>query len=171
MTTTAKLDSKMSRAAQDGLEGWVLPLYATPGKRIVGVIELAHVERTQPAPDADKEPSVKLRITHLEIANDEQENILREAMKALHLHRTAYGTLDEDGELQLSQGTLERTGGMLHAVEAARLRAAVVHWREQALRVYSIPEATVTEMRHEIDMLARGLAAVLQVSDDDSDEA
>lgn len=169
--TTVKLDSKTSANAAAGLEPWVSGLYATPGKRIVGVIELAHVERTQPAPDADKEPSVKLRITHLEIANPDQENALRDAMSALHLHRTAYGTLDEDGTFQLSERSLAQTGGMLHAIEAARLRAGLMHWREVLLHVLTIPAATATELRHEIDLVTQGLKTLLRAVDADDDAA
>ena len=166
--TTVKLDSKTSANAAAGLEPYIGQLYATPGKRVVGVIEMAHVERTQPAPDSDKQPSVKLKITHLELANPEQEEALREAMRALFLHRTAQGTLGEDGEIELTERTLERTGGLLHAVEAARLRAAVLHWREQIRRALAIPNITVAEMRHELDTVADGLSAVLRATDWDS---
>src|SRR5258705_12591698 len=95
-------------------------LYARPGARLVGILELAHVERSQPAPDTDIEPCVKVRITALEVGREEQEHHLREAMRALYLHRTASGTIDETGEVELSGRTLELTGGVLHAVEAAR---------------------------------------------------
>lgn len=52
----------------------------------------------------------------------------------------------------------------MHALEAARLRAAVVHWQEQCRRVLSIAEVTVTEMRHELDTIAEGLSAVLHAT-------
>lgn len=165
--TAAKIEGKPSAAAQAGIEPWIGPLYATPSKRVLGIIELAHVNRTQPAPDADKEAVVHLQIKHLEIARPEQEDPLREALRALFLHRTAAGTLDEQGELQLTKGTLELTGGMLHALEAARLRAAVTHWHEQCRRVLRVNEVTVAEMRHELDLIADGLAAVLNVTSED----
>jgi hypothetical protein len=163
--TIAKIEGKPSAAAAAGLEPWIQPLYAAPSKRVLGVLELAHILRTQPAPDADKEPEVKLRITHLEIARPEQEAPIREALRALYLHRTASGTLDEDGQLELSKSTLELTGGLLHALEAARLRAAVIHWHQQCRRVLGVNEITVTEMRHELDTIADGLSAVLAAVD------
>jgi hypothetical protein len=167
--TIAKIEGKPAAAAAAGLEPWVAPLYATPSKRVIGVVELAHVLRTQPAPDADKEAEVRLRITHLEIARPEQEDALRQALLALHLHRTAYGTLNEDGELQLSESTLSLTAGQLHALEAARLRAAVAHWYSQCRRVLAVPEITVSEMRHELDTIADGLAAVLAATSNGDD--
>lgn len=159
--TAAKIESKLASAAASGLEPYVQPLYASPGKRVIGVVELRHTERTEVAADEDKEQSVKLRINHLEIARPEQEETLRQAMRALYLHRTASGTLTEEGELELSDQALRLTADKLHALEAARLRAAVQHWQAQARRVLSMQEITVTEMRHELDLLADGLRAVL----------
>jgi hypothetical protein len=168
--TVIKLDSKPATSARLALEPLAAALYATPGMRIIGVIELAHIERTQPAPDSDKEQSVKLRITTLEIAGPEQEDTLREAMRALHVHRTAYGTLTDSLEVQLSERTLELVGGRLHAIEAARLHTAVSHWQTYIRRVLSIAEVTTAEMRHELDTVADGLAAVLRASRDDDGE-
>lgn len=167
--TVAKIEGKPASAAQQGLEPWIAPLYATQGKRVLGIVELKHVDRTQVAPDEDKEAVVRLRMTLLEIARPEQEAPLREAQRALYLHRTAHGTLDEDGQLELSKGTLELTGGMLHALEAARLRAAVVHWQEQCRRVLAINKITVSEMRHELDTIADGLTAALNMVDGAAD--
>lgn len=169
--TVAKIEGKPAAAAASGLEPWIGPLYHTPSKRVLGVVELAHVERVQVAPDADKEPSVKLRITHLEIAREEQEDALREALAALHLHRTAYGTLNEDGDLELSESTIERTGGRLHAVEAARLRAAVQHWWTYARNVTALGEAdqTVTGLLGELKLIADGLDFVLHQVDREQD--
>jgi hypothetical protein len=62
-----KLDSKMATGPEDVLGQLAHQLYERPGARIVGVVELAHVERTQPAPDTDAESSVKMRITALEV--------------------------------------------------------------------------------------------------------
>lgn len=155
-----KLDSKMATAPEDVLGQLAHQLYDRPGARIVGVVELAHVERTQPAPDTDAESSVKMRITALEVGREEQEHHLREAMRALFLHRTARGTIDEAGEVELSDRTIELTGGVLHAVEAARLRAVVRHWGEYARAVSrSNRPLTVTELLHEITTISDGLDA------------
>lgn len=160
--TAIKLDSKFSANADAALERHAGPLYNRPGVRIVGVVELAHVERTQPAPDEDKEPSVKLRVTHLEVANPEQEDAIRQAMEALYLHRTAQGTLGEGGDIELSERTIRLTGGLLHALEAARLRVAVAHWADQSRRALAVAQITAAEMRHELDAVAAGLEAALR---------
>ncbi len=165
--TQIKLDGKPGAAALLALEPHAQMLYARPGVRILGVVELAHVERTQPAPDEDKEPSVKLRVAGLEIANAEQEDALRRAQTALYRHRTAYGTITEDSEVELSDRVLEQTGGLLDAIEAARLRVAVRHWADQCRRALGVASITVTEMRHELDAVAAGLEAVLRGEADD----
>jgi hypothetical protein len=156
-----KLDSKLATQAEDSLGLHARPLYDRPGARIVGVFELAHVERTQPAPDADKEASVKLRITGLEIANSEQEPHVRDAMRALFLHRTAQGTLDPEGEIELSDRTIDLTAGMLHAVEAARYRTGVRHWQEYAGNAVSQSKRpTVSDLLAELRTIRDGLAAL-----------
>lgn len=158
--TTAKIESKLAAPAEAGLEPHVPGLYAAPGRRVVGVVELRHVERTEPAPDSDKTRSVKLAITHLEIANTKQETAVREAMSALYLHRTADGTLDQTGQLELSDRVLELTGGELHAVEAARLGVSVRHWATYADRVLSTQGITQSELRAELKTIAKALRAV-----------
>lgn len=169
--TTLKIDGKPATAARDGIESYVGQLYASPGMRLVGVIELEHVERTEPAPGADREASVRVRMSALEIANPEQENAIREALRALHLHRTAYGKLTEDGDIELAQSTLERCAGMLHAIEAARLRAAVSHWQLYTQRVQSLHDASVTELLHELRTIADGLTAALRATELDDTAA
>lgn len=156
-----KLDTKISATASAALEPHVTALYAKPGMRLMGIIELAHVERTQPAPDSDKTPSVKVKITHLEIPNTEQEGAVREAQRALCLQRTAIGTLTADGQIELSQETLRLTGGLLTDIECARLRAALKHWADYAARVAGAGGLTISEIRHELDTVADGLHAAL----------
>ncbi|HEY0641261.1 MAG TPA: hypothetical protein VGD67_26835 [Pseudonocardiaceae bacterium] len=172
--TALKIVGKPTRSARDGIEPFVAALYATPGRRLVGVIELEHIERTEPAPGADREPAVTVRMSALEVAGPEAEDHLREAQRALYLQRTARGTLDEHGDIELTQTTLERCAGQLHATEVARLRAAVQLGRTQIRRVLGITEVTVTEMRHELDRLADLLDSTLRVTDphrtDDTDE-
>lgn len=160
--TTLKLDSKMTTSAKGAIEPLIGQLYATPGMRIIGVVELAHDERNQAAPGSDKEEWVKARIVGLEIANEKQEEALRQAMAALHLHRTAYGTVTEDADVELSERTLELTGGLLHAIEASRLRTACLHWEQYARRVMAVKEPTTTELLHELAAIADGLGAVLR---------
>jgi hypothetical protein len=167
--TTLKIDGKPSTAAADALEPHVRTTYNRPGHRLMVVGELEHVERTQPAPGSDKEPSVKCRITHLEVARGEQEDALREAQRVLYLQRTARGTLDDDtGQLDLSERTLELTGGTLAYVETARVRAGLAHWSEYARRVQHNNQLTDTELRRELKVIANGLSATLAGARDDA---
>ena len=164
--TAIKLDSNLAPPAAEALDRLTAKLYAKQGMRIVGVVELAHVERTQPAPDSDKKASVKLQIKHLEIANSDQENAVREALRALHLHRVAHGTLLEDGEVELSKQTLSDAGGMLHAIEAARLRVTMMHWRDYVYRVRSDNDLTVSQLQNELSTIVDGLSAALRADPD-----
>ncbi len=160
--TAIKLDGKPATAAADALLPWAPELYRSPGKRIVGVVELAHVERTQPAPDEDKQASVKLRITHLEVANEgEQEAAVREAMRALYLARSAAGTITEDGDVELSKGTLERLGDRITAQIAAERAVAIEYWGDYARRVLGTKNITHAELLHEMTAIADGLHRVL----------
>lgn len=162
--TQLKFDAKVSASAQEALEPHVRPLYDQPGGRRMAIIEFAAIERTEPAPGTEKEPSVKVRITGLELPNREQEGTVREAQRFLHLQRTARGTLDDDGQLELTDSTLRLTGGMLAYLETARLRAGLEYWREYARRLVHGPDLTVTEVRHEMQALGDGLTALLNTA-------
>ncbi|MFJ6841417.1 hypothetical protein ACIQRE_01970 [Streptomyces griseoluteus] len=168
--TQLKFDGKVSASAQEALEPHVRPLYNQPGGRRMAIIEFAAIERIEPAPGTEKEPSVKVRIVGLELPNQEQEGTVREAQRFLHLQRTAKGTLDGDGQLELSDSTLRLTGGMLAYLETARLRAGLAHWREYALRLMRGPDLTVTEMRHEMQALSDGLTALLNTAGSHDEE-
>lgn len=170
--TIIKLDGQPAASARAALEPYAEALYADQGMHLVGVIELTHLERTEPAPDAQRERTVRLRITGMEVARGEQEHALREAQRALHLHRTAYGSLTEHGDVELSQRTLELTAERLHAVEAARLRTAAVHWHDYLRRLLSRADAfSKAEVLHEVDLVARGLSAALALPADDESAA
>jgi hypothetical protein len=156
--TTARLDSRLAEPAVAGLEPHVPDLYRSPGIRRLAVVELRHVERTQPAPDSDKTASVKLQVTHLELANEHQEPALRDALSALYMLRTAEGTLDQDGQLMLSERTLERTAGEVNAVEAARLHMTVSHWASYTDRVLGAA-LSPAQLREELKTIRDGLRA------------
>ncbi|MCW2897879.1 MAG: hypothetical protein JWO67_144 [Streptosporangiaceae bacterium] len=159
--TKIRLDSGVSTSASLALEPLASKLYASPGIRIVGVVELRHTERLQPAPETDKEPVVKLQVSALELARDDQEDSLRRAMRALFMHRTARGTIDEDGQVELSERTLELAAGELHSLEAARLHTALSHWADYAHRVLHTENITHTELLHELKALVDGLDSAL----------
>lgn len=168
--TALKFDARVSASAQEALESHVRPLYDQPGGRRMAIVEFAHIERTQPAPGSEKEPVVRVRITGLEVPNQDQEGSVREAQRALYLQRTASGTIEEDGQLELSQQTLRLTGGMLHAIEVARLRAALAHWSAYARRVVHTPNLVDTEIRHELQTIAEGLTTALAGARPDGDD-
>jgi len=164
--TQLKFDAKVSASAQEALEPHVRPLYDQPGGRRMAIIEFAAIERIEPAPGTEKEPSVKVRIVGLELPTKEQEGAIREAQRFLHLQRTARGTFAEDGQLELSESTLRLTGGMLAYLETARLRTSLSHWRDYAQRIVHGPDLTVTEVRHEMQAMAEGLTAALNTARD-----
>lgn len=169
--TTLKIEGKPAAAASEALEPHVRRLYDRPGLRLMVVGELEHVERTQPAPGSDKTASVKVKFTHIEVAGADQEGYIREALRALFLQRTARGTLDDDsGQLELTPDTLRLAGGMLHAIEVARLRAGLDHWAGYARRVVHNPDLSLTEVRHELDTIAEGLTLTLSGARPDGDD-
>ncbi|MFJ6730061.1 hypothetical protein ACIQPQ_34695 [Streptomyces sp. NPDC091281] len=159
--TQLKFDAKVSASAQEALEPHIRPVYATPASRRLFIGEFAAIERTEPAPGTEKEASVRVRIVSLELPNEGQEGYVREALRFLHLQRTARGTLDDDGQLALDESTLRLTGGQLAYLETARLRAGLNHWSAYARRALHTPNLTVTETLHELKTVADGLAAVL----------
>jgi hypothetical protein len=162
-----KFDSKIGPAAEKALEPYIGKLYDVPGLRLMAVVEVKQEDRNAPPADSDSGLWVKARISSLEIAAPEQEATLRDAQRALYLQRTATGTLDEDGQIELDERTLELTGGMLNAVETARLTATLRHWAAYARRVNRTEKLTITEIRHELDAIATGLTAALDHARDD----
>jgi hypothetical protein len=166
--TQLKFDAKVAASAQEALEPHVRPMYSSLGSSRMAIIEFRSLERTEPAPGTEKEASVRVRIVGLELPNPEQEGAVREAQRFLHLQRTARGTLDDDGQLELSEDTLRLTGGHLAYLETARLRAGLAHWRAYAERLVHGPDLTLSEVRHEMNTVAEGLTAVLNTVRDDS---
>ena len=157
-----KLDSTLDPGAADVLGEVARQLYDRRGRAVMGVVELTHDRRLEPAPNSAKEREVVMKVSGLELARDEQEHTLREAMRALYLHRTARGTLNEADEVELSDRTLELAAGMLHALEAARLKAVVEHYAAIARQAGATSKPlTTSELRHELAMIADGLTAAV----------
>jgi hypothetical protein len=167
--TQLKFDSKVSASAQEALEPHIRPVYATPAARRLFIGEFAAIERTEPAPGTEKEASVRVRIVSLELPNEAQESSVREALRFLHLQRTARGTLDDDGQLELDESTLRLTGNHLAYLETARLRAGLGHWASYARRVLHTSNLTVSEAMHEIKTITDGLTAALDGAHGDDD--
>lgn len=160
--TELKIDGKPNSGAMQALENHITRLYDKPGISIMCVVELRHDTRTQVSPGSDKKQSVTVKIIGCEVANIEQEGALREAQRALYLHRTAKGTIDENGSITLADDTMRMTGGLLNAIEVARLRTGLLQWATYARQaVGSAHKLTASELTHELDAVASGLAAVL----------
>lgn len=161
--THLKITGTPTASAMQALEPHITGIYDRPGVHVMAIIELEHTERVQPAPNSDVEPVVRMRIVACEVPNEEQESAIRTAMRALYLARTARGTIDEDGQLELDKETIKRTGGELLWIECARLRAGLAHWTAYAQRIASqSAQFSVTEMAHELGAVADGMTAVLR---------
>lgn len=159
--TKLKIQGTPGAGAQSALEPHIARIYAKPGCRVVGVLEIQHVERSQAAPESDKTDSVTVKITHLEVPTQDQEGILREVMRTLYLQRTARGTLDDEGLLTLDEQALSLAAGQLPLIDSASMRAAIHHWADYGARVNAAPKLTETELRHEIGNIVDGLRAAL----------
>lgn len=160
--TDLKIIAKPNSGAAQAFEGHVQRLYDRPGLSIMAIVELRHDQRVEPAPGSDAKRSVAVKIVGAEVAGLEQEGALREAQRALYLMRTATGTLDEDGNVELAEDTMRRTGGLMTAIEVARLRAGLLHWTAYARQIVgSAHKLNGSEMAHELQGIADGLTAVL----------
>jgi hypothetical protein len=165
-----KLATAMPSSVVAALEDLVKPFYSKPGMRILGIVELAHVDRLEVAPDEDKEPVVTAGIKMLEIAHGEQVEHLRKAARALHVQRTATGTLDEEvGALQLNKNLVEELADDFALRETARLRAAMQH-QAGILHRLKIGTFSETDMRKQIAKLHGIVKAALEFREEDEDE-
>jgi hypothetical protein len=160
--TTLKIVGNPASGAMQALEPHVARMYNIPGVRVMAIIELTHVERVQPAPGADSKPTVRMKVTACEVPNQDQEGAIREAQRALFLARTARGTLDEEGMVELDEETLNMTAGLLMSIETARLRVGLAHWAEYARKLVATSSKLIeSEILHEVKTIADGMAAVL----------
>lgn len=161
--TTLKVESSPGKSAETALEVHVPALYADMSKTLVAIVELKPIERLQPAPGAEKTPSVKVRIVHCEVPDTEQVDSVREALRALYLQRTARGTIDSEGELQLADRTIDLLTGALYEHRALRLVAGLRYWQEYAATLASrMPAAcTVTALLDEWKVARDGLLALI----------
>lgn len=109
---TVKIDSKLPANVVEALDPHVLKMFAERAGRWMAVVELAHVERTEVGPEEEKDSSVKMRIVDLEIAVDDNDERLREALRELYERRTHTGTLAEVGMTSVSS-LLQHGAGVL----------------------------------------------------------
>jgi hypothetical protein len=91
-----KFDSKVLTDVAEALEPHATEMFKQRRGRWIAVVELGHVERTEPGPDEDKNPTVKLRVTSIEVAADEiTGGRLRGVQREMYDRRTSGGTLFE----------------------------------------------------------------------------
>lgn len=93
--TQPKIDSKVVADVEQSLRPHAADMFRQRGGRWMAVVELEHVERTEPAPEEEKEASVKLRVASAEIVTDDHEDYIRRIAEALYKLRTKANTLDE----------------------------------------------------------------------------
>jgi hypothetical protein len=111
-----KFDSKVLEDVKDALADHALDMFRQRKGRWMAVVELAHAERTEPGPDEDKFPSVKVRIVGIEVAPDDfSDERLRELQRGLYRLRTKGGTLDAelDTDITRAQDVLRNGSGLL----------------------------------------------------------
>ncbi|WP_228975010.1 hypothetical protein [Streptomyces sp. DH12] len=92
-----KFDSKVLTDVAEALEPFATEMFKQRRGRWMAVVELAHVERTEPGPDEDKNPAVKVRVVGIEVAGDEiSGGRLRSVQREMYERRTSGGTLWQD---------------------------------------------------------------------------
>lgn len=90
-----KFDAKVLADVAEALEPFADAMFRNRQGRWMAIVELAHVERTEPGPEEEKFPSVKVRVTGIEVAADEfTDERLRQQQSDLYRRRTSDGTLD-----------------------------------------------------------------------------
>ncbi|MEE4540961.1 hypothetical protein V2S66_03135 [Streptomyces sp. V4-01] len=96
---TAKLDSAAEFVDVALTAAQKRELFENPGKIAFAIVQLQSTAYTGHAETEGKDPQVKLRIIHAEVARDEDEAAsLGEAGRAMYRRRRMDGTLDEVGQ-------------------------------------------------------------------------
>ncbi|MEU2730072.1 hypothetical protein ABZ650_20385 [Streptomyces griseoviridis] len=92
-----KFDNKVLTDVAEALEPFATEMFKQRRGQWMIVAEITHVERTEPGPDEDKQPSVKVRLTSVEVAADEiTSGRLRNLQREMYDRRTSGGTLFEN---------------------------------------------------------------------------
>lgn len=119
--TDIKFDSKVLEGVAESLEDHADAMFRQRKGRWMAVVELAHVERTEPGPDEEKNPSVKIRVVDIEVAADNySDERLRELLRGLFRQRTSGGTLDGelDPDVRQAQDVLRNGAELLTGTPA-----------------------------------------------------
>lgn len=95
-----KFDSKVLTDVAEALEPFAEEMFKQRRGRWMAVVEIGHVERSEPGPDEDKNPAVKVRVMTIEVAADEvTAGRLRNLQRDMYDRRTSGGTLFEDEDV------------------------------------------------------------------------
>jgi hypothetical protein len=86
---------------------------------------------------------------------------VREVLRALYTHRTAYGTVTEESDVELSERTIADCAGRVNAIEAARLHVAVERWGDYARQASRSGKLTASDLRRELTAVADALHAAI----------
>ena len=123
-------------------------LYERP-RCVMAVAELVPVDRVEPVDAESSKPRMmRLAIGSMEIAPaGGAEHTLRDVLHALHLVRTADGTLTTEDEVTLAEQTLDLAAGVVAEHEAARLRVVLDTLLDRANGVLSHPKHRETDVR------------------------
>lgn len=114
-----KFDSKVLEDVKDSLSPHAAEMFRQRKGRWMAVVELAHVERVEPGPDEEKNPTVKLRVVAMEVAGDDySDERLREVQRGLYRQRTSKGTLDEAADIERGRDVLKHGSGLLVGSDA-----------------------------------------------------
>lgn len=170
MSTQIVLDGGAQGQASDGLDRFAEYLYDNPGTKLMAVVEFAVTKLEEPGPMIQKDRKVRIGLVGCEVGSGDQEHTLRTAQRALWLHRSATGTLTEEGDLQYSQAVLDSLDGHLDASEAVRFRAALDWLVSQLADLARNSRLDDGNMRREVKKLAtvgRGALAGQQLRLDD----
>lgn len=168
--TKIKIAPKRSTAADKALAGHIERLYENPGSRMLAIVELVHIDRTMPTEDSGLEPSVTVRLNHVEPSDEDTEKSLEAALQALYALRTATGTLTEDSDVELGERTLENLGNSYAQLHAAKISVAATEaWRtlDSALKGRRPTEA---DLIHAVQEAAGVLRRALLILDGDDDK-
>ena len=170
MTITAKLNPGLAGGGRsDSLNAYAERLYDR-GFPLVAVVEVNPVDKVVPvSSDSKKDGVVRLQIDSFEVAAPgEQERVVRELLRLLHLSRTADGTLDADNEVRLAEQTLAQATDLL-AAECVASLVAILDWTVTQIReIADSDKLRPVDVRKALGQVAdRAAAARLGVHDKD----
>lgn len=163
--TTLKIDPKLAAGAAAAMEPHIQACYDDQGKHLLAVIELKHLERTEVAEDEERDQIVRMRVVGLEVPRPDQEANLRDVMRSLYLARTATGTLDEAGAVQLDANTLKLAAGILNAEAMTTMRAGLVTAARKLRETNDNGLLSASEHRHEVDLIADLLESLAKLEE------